>query len=103
MMLDSETLNLMKEFTKLAPDDPSDLPCYYVNPKLWSVFLQIEELPDYIIAYKPLHHKPIFTEKDVVRKIDAYFGFPEKHLKGVSGKQSNSQIGNGIESSGNAG
>jgi hypothetical protein len=93
----------MKEFTKLAPNDPSDLPCYYANPKLWAVFLQIEDLPEYIIAYKPLYNKPIFTEKDVVRQIDTYFGFPEKHHKVVSGRKSDSPIGNGIKSSQDAG
>jgi len=86
MILDSETLNLMKTFTKLAPDKPSDLPCYYVNPNLWKVFLKLKELPEYIIAYKSLYNKPIFTEKDVVCTIDSFFGFPEKHLKGAQGK-----------------
>jgi len=86
MMLDTETLNLMKEFSKLAPDNPSDMPCYYVNLPLWNVFLRLEQLPNYVIAYKPLNNNPIFTEKDVVRTVDTYFGFPEKHHKGAPGR-----------------
>ena len=67
---------MAKEYMTILPDDPSDGPCYQVNPLLWNLIRRVKNLPEYMIGMKYPDGDPIFTEADAVRELDEYFGFP---------------------------